>query len=93
MKPTKSIHPKKPIVSTRLIDILSRENATYEDHENRKWLFDKFVKLIDRIEARNPSIDDLDLRWVERRILRINEGMPVSRDDVKKANELWRRWK
>ena len=93
MKPTKSTHPKKQTVSTRLIDILSRENEIYQEHENRKWLFEKFLTLLDRIEAHNPSIDDVDLRWVEHKIVKINEGMPITTLDVKKANTIWKKWK
>jgi hypothetical protein len=57
------------------------------------WIVDKLLKLQARIHSHNPNIDDVELRWVERKIEDFNGGIVEERECFKKANELWSKWK
>ena len=79
MKPTKK--------KTRLKDVLSKmPNRSH-------WIVDKFLTLKARIENRNPSIDDFNLRWVEHKIEELNNGVILEKDDITKANKIWKETK
>ena len=49
--------------------------------------------LLARIEASNPSIDHFDLRWVEHKLEDFKGGIVPTREDLVKANEIYKTWK
>ena len=57
-------------------------------------IFGKMKILLDIIERTNPSIDDLNLRWVSDRIEYFNaEERLLSKEEMAKANQLWLQYK
>ena len=77
----------KPSKKARLKDVLD------ERVKSRDWIVDKFLHLKARIENRNPSIDDFNLRWVEHKIEELNNGVILEKEDITKANQIWKEWK
>ena len=45
------------------------------------------------MEATNPNIDDLELRWVEHKIEQLKDGVVPTKEDLKKANIIYKQWK
>ena len=91
MKPTNTgFHnytTKKPAKKkAKLKDVLGKNETT-------NWIVDKFLHLKARIESKNPSIDDFNLRWVEHKIEDIKNGVILEKDDIAKANKIWKEWK
>ena len=72
---------------TRLKDVLD------EQVKSRDWIVDKFLKLQARMHAKNPNIDDFNLRWVEHKIEDIKNGVILEKEDITKANQIWKEWK
>ena len=76
---------------TRLKDVL-------DDKVFNKDFWDKMFKkmrlLLIKIENTNPSIDDVDLRWVSDRIEYYEvEDRLLSKEEMKTANDLWKKYK
>ena len=72
---------------SRLKDVLDK------DSKQNDWIVDKFLKLQARMHAKNPSIDDFSLRWVDRKIVDYKNGIISEKVDLEKANKLWKEWK
>ena len=64
--------------SKKLIDILDEMNL--KDNE----ILNKMGRLLKLIESTNPSIDDPELRWVEKQIDKYNEGSNYYGDSITK---------
>ena len=73
----------------RLVDVLDEFKWTKEGMA----IYDKFVSLYQKIEDKNPSIDDFDLRWVEHKIEQIEDGYVPTKNDLLIANLYWKKWK
>ena len=73
--------------SKKLIDILDEMN---NKEDNILYKFNKLLKLI---VSFNPSIDNVELRWVEERINRINQNVKlITKRDLKNANTIYKKW-
>ena len=75
----------------KLIDIIDEMNIK-EDK-----ILNKFLELSKLIESKNPSMDDPDLRWVERQIEKFDEGRdnygkPITKNDLIQANLYWKKY-
>ena len=75
----------------KLIDILDDMNLK----ENE--VLNKLGRLLRLISSTNPSMDDPDLRWVERQIEKFDEGRdnygkPVTKNDLLTANFYWKKY-
>ena len=70
----------------RLVDVL-------DEKLDNSIVLTKFIILLQRIEASNPSIDHLDLRWVEHKIEQLKDGVVPTKEDLLKANEMYKQWK
>ena len=67
----------------RLIDVLN---------EKREVVLDKFLMLEEKIKSFNPSIDNVELKWVESKIYDIHSGVLMDKKDLESANTIWRKW-
>ena len=77
--------------SKKLIDILDEMNLK----ENE--VLNKMGRLLRLIESTNPSIDNTELRWVEKQIDKFNEGsdyygQPITKNDLLAANVYWKKY-
>ena len=72
-----------PTKGKRLIDVLN---------EKREIVLDKFLILEEKIKSFNPSIDNVELRWVESKIYDIHSGVLMDKKDLKTANTIWKKW-
>ena len=77
--------------SKKLIDILDEMN--YKDNE----ILNKMGRLLKLIESTNPSIDDPELRWVEKQIDKFNQGSnyhgdSITKNDLIQANLYWKKY-
>ena len=72
-----------PTKGKRLIDVLN---------EKREIVLDKFLILEEKITDFNPSIDNVDLRWVESKIYDIHSGVLMDKKDLETANTIWKKW-
>ena len=73
--------------SKKLIDIIDEMN----DDENKMGR--KLDKLLKLIISFNPSIGNVDLRWVEERINRLNRNKKlITKRDLKNANTIYKKW-
>ena len=72
-----------PTKGKRLIDVLN---------EKREVVLDKFLILEEKIKSFNPSIDNVELRWVESKIFDIHSGVLMDKKDLKTANTIWKKW-
>ena len=72
-----------PNKGKRLIDVLA---------EKREVVLDKFLILEDKITDFNPSVDNVDLRWVESKIYDIHSGVLMDKKDLETANTIWKKW-
>ena len=52
----------------------------------------KFILLLQRIEATNPNIDDVEFRWVEHKIEEMDDGYTPTKNDLLTANLYWKKW-
>ena len=72
-----------PTKGKRLIDVLN---------EKREIVLDKFLILEEKIKSFNPSIDNVELRWVESKIYDIHSGVIMDKNDLLTANLYWKKW-
>ena len=72
-----------PTKGKRLIDVLA---------EKREVVLDKFLILEEKIKSFNPSIDNVELRWVESKIYDIHSGVLMDKKDLETANTIWKKW-
>ena len=72
--------------SNRLVDVLDNELG------NDKVVA-KMNILLATIEATNPSIDHFDLRWVEHKLEEYKGCIVPMKEDLLKANELYKKGK
>ena len=72
--------------SKKLIDILDEMNN--KEHK----ILNKFNELMKLIVSFNPAIDNVELRWVEERINRIEDDKQLTKQDLKTANTIWKKW-
>lgn len=72
-----------PTKGKRLIDVLA---------EKREVVLDKFLILEEKIKSFNPSIDNVDVRWVESKIYDIHSGVLMDKKDLETANTIWKKW-
>ena len=77
---------------TRLKDVLDESPLANKDFWSK--IFAKMNTLLVAIEGKNPSIDDVELRWVSDRIEYWNsEERLLSKEEMAKANDLWIKYK
>ena len=57
------------------------------------WIVAKFNTLLATIEAKNPNIDDFNLRWVEAKLEDYKGGIVPEREELERANKIWLQWK
>ena len=74
-------------MSKRLKDVLD----TF-DTKGLGKIYDKFVTLYEKIESTNPNIDDFELRWVENKIEKMEDGYEPTKDDLMTANLYWKKY-
>ena len=72
-----------PSKGKRLIDVLN---------EKREVVLDKVLMLEEKIKSFNPSIDNVNLRWVESKIFDIHSGVLMDKKDLETANTIWKKW-
>ena len=77
---------KKRNKAKKLIDILDEMNNKEDS------ILYKFNKLLKLIISFNPDIDNVELRWVEERINRIEDDKQLTKQDLKTANTIWKKW-
>ena len=75
----------------KLIDIL--DDMNFKENE----VLNKLGRLLRLISSTNPSMDDPDLRWVERQIEKFDEGRdnygkPITKNDLIQANLYWKKY-
>ena len=76
---------------TRLKDVL---DDTVLDHKFWNGIFAKMNQLLIKIENTNPSIDDVELRWVSDRIEYWNsEERIMTSEEMSVANHYWKKYK
>ena len=76
---------------TRLKDVLDDKVL---DHKFWNGIFAKMNQLLIKIEATNPSIDDLELRWVSDRIEYWNsEQRVLTKSEMQIGNLYWKKYK
>ena len=75
---------------SRLADVL---DDTVLDHKFWNGIFAKMNQLLIKIEATNPSIDDLELRWVSDRIEYWNaEERILTKEEMQIGNLYWKKY-
>ena len=75
---------------TRLKDVLDDKVL---NHKFWNGIFAKMNQLLIKIEATNPSIDDLELRWVSDRIEYWNaEERILTKEEMQIANLYWKKY-
>ena len=75
---------------SRLVDVL---DDTVLDTKFWNWIFAKMNQLLIKIEATNPSIDDLELRWVSDRIEYWNsEQRILTKEEMQIGNLYWKKY-
>ena len=75
---------------SRLVDVL---DDTVLDTKFWNGIFAKMNQLLIKIEATNPSIDDLELRWVSDRIEYWNsEQRVLTKSEMQIANLYWKKY-
>ena len=75
---------------TRLKDVLDDKVL---NHKFWNGIFAKMNQLLIKIEATNPSIDDLELRWVSDRIEYWNsEQRVLTKSEMQIGNLYWKKY-
>ena len=75
---------------SRLKDVLDDKVL---DHKFWNGIFAKMNQLLIKIEATNPSIDDLELRWVSDRIEYWNaDERLLTKSEMQIANLYWKKY-
>jgi len=75
---------------SRLVDVLDDKVL---DHKFWNGIFAKMNQLLIKIEATNPSIDDLELRWVSDRIEYWNaEERILTKEEMQIGNLYWKKY-
>ena len=75
---------------SRLVDVL---DDTVLDTKFWNGIFAKMNQLLIKIEATNPSIDDLELRWVSDRIEYWNKEQRVlTKSEMQIGNLYWKKY-
>jgi len=74
-------------MSKRLKDVLDNF-----DTKGLGKIYDKFVTLHRTIESTNPDMDNVELRWVENKIEKMEDGYEPTKKDLKTANTIWKKW-
>ena len=75
---------------SRLVDVL---DDTVLDTKFWNGIFAKMNQLLIKIEATNPSIDDLELRWVSDRIEYWNSDARIlTQQEMQIANLYWKKY-
>ena len=75
---------------SRLVDVLDDNTILAEGMAD---IYDKFVKLHQMMESTNPNIDNMELRWVENIIEKMEDGYTPIKNDLLSANLYWKKWK
>jgi septation ring formation regulator EzrA len=74
----------------RLMDVLDEKFNLTETN-----IYNKFRRLHKMMEATNPDIDNVELRWVEHRIELMDDNdydWKVTKKDLETANFYWKKW-
>ena len=75
---------------SRLVDVL---DDTVLDTKFWNGIFAKMNRLLIKIESTNPSIDDLELRWVSDRIEYWNsEQRVLTKSEMQIGNLYWKKY-
>ena len=75
---------------SRLVDVL---DDTVLDTKFWNGIFAKMNQLLIKIESTNPSIDDLELRWVSDRIEYWNKEQRVlTKQEMQIGNLYWKKY-
>jgi len=76
----------------RLVDVLE-DNMDPKIRTFWENIFSKLALLVDKIEATNPSIDDVELRWCTDRIEYWNaEERLLTKQEMQIANLYWKKY-
>ena len=85
MPPTKSKRN-----NLRFADVVDEfNNLSTNDFDFMK----RFTMLKERIESHNPSIDNLELRWVDEIIKKMSNNYEPTKNDLLIGNMYWKKWK
>ena len=78
---------------SRLVDVLDEKGLDSGVREFWNKIFAKMNQLLIKIEATNPSIDDLELRWVSDRIEYWNsEERILTKKEMQIGNLYWKKY-
>ena len=72
----------------RLVDVLDE----IRDGDDNSIILTKFILLQQRMEATNPDIDNIELRWVEHKIEQLKADVKPTKNDLLTANLYWDKW-
>ena len=70
----------------KLIDIIDEMNIK-EDK-----ILNKFLKLSQLIESKNPPMDDSELRWVMNKLDELGDKKKLTKNDLLTANFYWKKY-
>ena len=74
----------------RLVDVMDEKPLNQDFWKN---IFAKMNQLLIKIESTNPSIDDLELRWVSDRIEYWNSDARIlTQQEMQIANLYWKKY-
>ena len=76
-------------MSKRLVDVLDDHTVF---NKGIAEIYDKFVLLYQKMESTNPNIDNAELRWVENKIEKMEDGYEPTKDDLMTANLYWKKY-
>ena len=75
---------------SRLVDVMDEKPLNQDFWKN---IFAKMNQLLIKIESTNPSIDDLELRWVSDRIEYWNKEQRVlTKQEMQIGNLYWKKY-
>ena len=81
---------------SRLVDVLDDESIVKMNKSKWDIIFGKLKKLVTAIEmywGESMDIDNVQYRWVNDRIEYYeNDGRLLTKDEMKTANELWKKY-
>ena len=68
------------------------KSSKYDKKPAKNMILMKFNSLLALIESHNPNIDNFELRWVEAKIEELRGRHKLTREDLEKANEIYKKW-
>jgi len=71
----------------RFADVVDEFNNSYTND-----FMTRFTMLKERIESHNPSVDNLELRWVDEIIEKMSDNYEPTKNDLLTANLYWKKY-